>query len=983
MSTQAFAFIGSRSYGGGDVRRDPRGPVGMARNGGFLISPVLGGFEKSVFRLISEFTQFAEYTFAGLETRQRRLLFRRVFVSGIGLLVVLGIACLAWGDVMECKQEKIGILQAVTAVGEEVQAKAAPVDLSHYQSIRRLPKATTLAVLPNGLTVIVQENHAAPVVTVRCYVRNTGSAFEGEHLGSGISHVLEHIVAGGTTTRRTEKEIERIIDSIGGATNAFTSLDVTGYYIDCPSKHVFTALELIADFMQNCAFAPDEFERELKVVRQELADGEVNRRRVIWNLLSQIMYLEHPARHPIIGYADVLMRTTNEEIVAFYRERYVPNNQLVVVVGDVQTDAILAAVARLWGDSPRGKEVCLTIPDEPLPLSPREAWREMDGKTFDLVWAWPTIRLGHPDLYPLDLAAFILAEGESSRLVQRVRNERQLALSVRASSYTPQFVRGWFGVFAVASPANWKEAEEAILKEVYRMCDELVSEEELARAKRQKLTEHLFAQQRVQAAASSLATSFLATGDPLFDDYYVARIQKVTAEEIREVARRYFVPERLCRVVIAPKGYQMPRVETGKDLVETPVQLHRLPNGLRVLVKRQAHLPIVNLQVYVLGGALVDTPELAGRASLLATMLTRGTDRYCAQEIAQFFDSLGAEFSVQAGRNTISANLTVLREDLPQAMEMLRECLFRATFPEDEFRKAKELALQAIARRADDPHQEISELLADCLVPSSPYHIVLGGKKESVERLTIEDLRAYLRKYFVPENMLVTVFGDVVPELALALVEKNFGQFAPAEEVPEVSFDRPNVVTEVVRRHKQTGKDTGLVMIAFPGVSIFDSERYAALTLLDAITSGYGYPGGWLHNELRGAGLVYMVHAFQMTGPAPGYFVVLAQTDPTRLQEVIERIWRNLERAKAGDITEEEFQTAKEMVLNLRAQEKTTLAAQAQQAALDELFGLGYDYDKRFDAIIEAVRLEEVIRAARECFSQNYVLVTTSSQPEP
>ncbi len=199
-------------------------------------------------------------------------------------------------------------------------------------------------------------------------------------------------------------------------------------------------------------------------------------------------------------------------------------------------------------------------------------------------------------------------------------------LSVGASSYTPQFVRGWFGIFAVASPATWKEAEAAIQTEVYRLCSELVSEEELARAKRQKLTEHLFAQQRVQAAASSLATSYLATGDPLFDDHYVEAIQKVTAEEIREVARRYFRPERLCRVVIAPKGDHVPEVQEQAGAVESPIQLHRLANGLRVLVKRQAHLPIVNVQVFVLGGSLVDPVEQAGRASLLATMLTKGTE---------------------------------------------------------------------------------------------------------------------------------------------------------------------------------------------------------------------------------------------------------------------------------------------------------------------------------------------------------------------
>ena len=145
-----------------------------------------------------------------------------------------------------------------------------------YTSLRRLPDDVTLATLSNGLTVIVQENHVAPVATVRCFVKNTGSAYEGKNLGAGLSHVLEHVVAGGTTTQRTEKEIDKIIDTFGGATNAFTSTDMTVFFIDCPAKNTMTAIELVADSMQHVKFEPAEFDRELKVVRRELADGEVD-----------------------------------------------------------------------------------------------------------------------------------------------------------------------------------------------------------------------------------------------------------------------------------------------------------------------------------------------------------------------------------------------------------------------------------------------------------------------------------------------------------------------------------------------------------------------------------------------------------------------------------------------------------------------------------------------------------------------------------
>ena len=203
-----------------------------------------------------------------------------------------------------------------------------------------------------------------------------------------------------------------------------------------------TAIELMADAMQHVKFEPAEFARELKVVRRELADGEVDRQRVLWKLLHQTVYTTHPARHPIIGYLDVLNATTNQTIIDFYHERYVPNNQVFVVVGDVETQQVLDAVAKQYAGTPRGRETYVPFEDEPEQLSPREAVREMDGATYDMVFAWPTVKLSHPDLYALDVAAYILGEGESSRLVQRLKYEQQVVLSVGTVSDTPHYVAG-------------------------------------------------------------------------------------------------------------------------------------------------------------------------------------------------------------------------------------------------------------------------------------------------------------------------------------------------------------------------------------------------------------------------------------------------------------------------------------------------------------------------------------------------------------
>jgi len=846
---------------------------------------------------------------------------------------------------------------------------------------RRLPDAVTLVALSNGLTVIIQENHVAPVATVRCFVKNTGSAFEGQYLGSGISHLLEHLVAGGSTMRRTEKEIRELIDRFGGASNAMTSQDMTMYYIDCPAKDVETAIDLLADWMQHARFDPAECQREHAVVRQELADGLVQRNRVLWELFEQTIYQVHPVRHPTIGYLDPLSRLTRDDLVAFYRSRYTPNNQVFVVVGDVDTEKVLAAVVRHWAGTPRGPETLVPMPTEPPQLTPREAVREMDGKMVEMILAWPTVELTHPDLFALDVAAAVLGEGDSSRLVRQLQHEQGLVLSIRTASYTPHFVRGWFGVIATAPPEHWQQAADEILRHVYRLRDEPISPAELEKAKKQKAAELVLDQQTVQDAADSLGRSFLATGDPLFDKHYVEGIQKVTAAQVQEAARKYLTPDRLNRVLITPPGLAPKSAEEAKAGQETPIRLVRLPNGLRVLLKRQPHKPMVNIQAAVLGGSLEDSPETAGRSALVAAMLDKGTSKMSAAQIAEFFDRIGGRFSTLGGRNTIFASASVLREDFAEAAAVFADCFLRPTFPADQFAVVQKLTLAGIARRADNPQQELMELFHASLPPVSPYHIMPGGTQEAVQRLTPEDLRAYHARYFTPGNMVVTVFGDIDPDQALEIVTRHFGQL-PAGPAPKIDFRRPNALEQDIIRHKQTAKQTGMVLLAYPGPSLFDEKEYAAMTVLDAILSGYSYPGGWLHEDLRGAGLVYMVHAFLMSGPAPGYFVVVAQTAPDKIPEVLSRIRAHLDRARRGDIPEDEFQRAVEMILALHAQENTTPAEQAQQAAVYELLGLGYDYEQKFDERIRSVRREEVAAAAQKVF-QRFVQITTSPLPEP
>ncbi|MDO4575630.1 MAG: pitrilysin family protein [Planctomycetia bacterium] len=865
----------------------------------------------------------------------------------------------------------------LTALGMEAAGETPIMEITSRETY---PDGITVAKLANGLTIIVQENHTAKVATVRCFVKNTGSVNEGKYLGAGLSHVLEHVVAGGSTTKRSEQEIRELVNTFGGNTNAYTSLDVTAYYIDCPSKNVETCIELIADSMQHAAFVPEEFDRELEVVQQELADGLENRGRVMWKMMQETLYQESPARIPIIGYLDVLKQVKREQIIDFYRTRYTPNNQIFVVVGDVETNKVLAQVAELWKETPRGFEPDSMIPQEPEQVAPRQATRTMDGEMADITIAFPTVKLNDPDLFALDVLSYILSEGDSSRMVRDMRYARSLVLSVTTSSYTPTFVRGFFGVKMVVAPEKEQEAIAAAMEHLHKMKTDLVTDAELAKAKKQKAAELVFSRQTVQGQAESLANSYMSTGSPRFNELYVEGIQKVTAEQVREVAQKYFRPESLNTIRILPKGASSADdLAEGLKNAESEVRFVTLDNGLKVLVKRVSHLPLVDVSLYALGGNLTDMENMSGRSSFLSAMLDKGTTTRTSEEIDEYFDSIGGVQSFSAGRNTIGGHLFILKEDLEKSFEVFADCVKNPAFPEDKFAQVKTLMLASIANRTSHPQSELMELFADSLPKTTPFHVVSGGKKEVVEALTPDALRKHYAQLLNPSRMILTIYGDVDEAGAIALAKKHFGDLPVAEDTKPWNFQYPNQLEKNIIKHKQTGKESGLVLLAYAAPSMFEKEDHAALRVLNEIMANY--PGGWLFLELRGEGLVYSVFGSLLSGAVPGYNVFMAQTSPDKVAEVKKRLFAAVEKAKAGEITEEEFQNAKQKLIASHAQDNTTVSEQAKVQGLDELYGLGYDHDKTFEARYEEVTLEKVRAVARKYFT-TYVLVSTSNREE-
>src|SRR2546423_4246080 len=479
------------------------------------------------------------------------------------------------------------------------------------------------ATLDNGFTVLIEENHTNPVVSVQVFVR-TGSIYEQEYLGSGISHFFEHLIHGGTTSTRSEADSRRILEEIGNNTNAYTTVDHTAYHINTTTEHWRTALELLADWMFHSSITPAEFEREKGVVQRELEQDLDNPEQMLAQTAMETRFQVHPVRYPVIGYKDLVQKVSRDDLVTYYQRMYTPNNMLLVVVGDVQTAAALEHIRATFGAGPRRPLPAISLPEEPPQLGKRTAVNEMPISQASMSLSFRTVTLSHPHLFPLDILEYILTNGNSTRLVRRIQEEQQLVYAIHASSYTPAYAMGTLSVWAALDPEQVSEAAEAILQELYRLRDELVSPQELAKAKQQKLADYIFERQTVEQRAHALGLDMLATYDPSFSETYVRNIQQVTAEDIRAVARLYFREETLVQAVVRPTSATPPSPTTMPVVQAEPVVKKVLANGMTLLLRRNPALPAVAMQAYFKAGVRVETPETNGLSQLTAGLLLKG-----------------------------------------------------------------------------------------------------------------------------------------------------------------------------------------------------------------------------------------------------------------------------------------------------------------------------------------------------------------------
>lgn len=831
-------------------------------------------------------------------------------------------------------------------------------DLALLESLWRAPvERYTLA---NGLTVLLKRDTAAPVASVQVWVK-TGSIHEGAHLGAGLSHYLEHMLFKGTP-RRAGREISATVQAHGGYINAYTTFDRTVYYIDIPAEHTAVAIDILADATLNSTLPADEVEKEKNVILREIDMCLDDPDQRLGQALFETAYRTHPYRQPIIGHRDVFAANTREDLAAYYRERYAPNNLVVAIVGNFDPVATRAAVAQHFGATPRRRLAPVLVPDETPQLSRRDQHLFEDVEISRAGLGWQIPGLAHEDMAALDMLAMVLGHGDASILWQAVREKARLVHTIDAMTWSPG-TSGLFYVSFMADADKRAAAEAAVLREVARVAAHGVSPRALAKAVRQAVTAEVNMHKTMSGQASRLGAAEVVVGDVNYTRRYFERLTALRPADLVCVLKKYLVPEKLTVVSSNPKSAAaaapVSSIATGpaaefKELT--------LPNGARLLLQPNRNLPNLHFRLAFAGGPLFEPADRRGLCALMSALLAKDTRKRTAEQVALAIEAVGGTFADFSGNNSFGLYADVFPGDADLALELLADATLQPAFKAARLEIEREGALASLRESMDDPVSVGRKKLREKFFGAHPFAVESIGNEAGLRAIAPADLKALHARLAVASNAVLAVAGDFDPK-KLAPKLKAFLARLPRGKIERTQPKLAPVAGEFV---EQQPRQQAIVFQAFPGPGLLAPDYYVAEVAEELFS---GMSSNLFERVREQKSLAYFVRSSRVTGQRAGMFYFYAGTSPERYGEVLEEFALEIARVQAGGVGADELRRCQTRLKAGKRMGQQTNSARAMQAALNAVNELPVNDSQLYDAHIDAVTAERLRDFARTYFT--------------
>ena len=859
----------------------------------------------------------------------------------------------------------------------------------------------TRTVLANGLTVLIEPIHHAPVVALQGWV-HVGGADEDKNHEAGLAHLHEHMLFKGTK-KRAVGEVARCVEAAGGEINAWTSFDETVYHMVLGNGACDLGLDLLADVLRHSTFDADELSKEIEVVLEEIRRAEDSPARRHMMAMFRTAFTAHPYRYPVLGTAQSVADTTQARMLAFFHGHYRPDNTTLIVTGDVTVDAVLPRIEHYFGDW-RPHEVTTPVakktprPQEPpLPALALQVLAE-DVQEARLTVAWHSAAVKHPHTPALDLFAIMLGQGDASRLHKELVRPR-LVLDAYASNYTPKDMGLFMLGATLETPRPEAEAvlsvTRALVSECMRMAQGAFTQEELETARTLALADEAFSRQTMEGQARKRGFFVSTAGDYLFERTHLNGIREATRDDIRKAALTLLDAHPTVVLQLPKDAPQGAIALTAADFAAT-VQAARndawaslqtlaqhssdsrhgvykvqLDHGPLLLVQPEPS-GVTAVRAINLGGLRSETPEHGGLALLTAQSWGQSTQSLSAQALAKKVANAGGSLSGFSGRNTVGFSGEWLSTHHADGFALFLEAMWSPEFASEDVLRERHAIAERLRAREDSPGAVAMDLFLASLYPSHPYGFSSMGSMDSLARLTHEEVRAYHHKYVDPATMVLSVVGpvdvDAVAQQVMAALNPgrrspaSAAVLAPTQDLPPNAYRRVN---------RPLAKQQAHVILGSMGLTFEHADRYA-LEVLCAVLSGQS---GRLFADLRDKqSLAYSLSCGSAEGLEPGHVLVHMACAFDKVQRACVGVMGHLQQLIDGPIAPHELGRAQQMLIGSHAIDLQRPGARAMTYATQELYGLGFDHHLQAAARIEAVDAHKVMEVAAQHFAKDRLI---------
>ncbi len=826
--------------------------------------------------------------------------------------------------------------------------------------------------LKNGHKVVIKEVHANPIVTVDTWVA-TGSAMETPE-NNGVSHFLEHLMFKGTKNHKNG-EIEKILESKGARFNAATSKDFTHYYVTIASDYVDTAIKLHADMMQNPVIPPEEMKKERKVVQEEIRRANDDPKRILLMNLFQLIFREHPYKMDTLGPHEVIENISKEEVMDYFKKKYVPYNLITVIVGDVDTQRVLSLVKENFNTEYTNGAKVFNPPREPELQKPGLRIKRGNYKSGYLFMGFKGVPMDSvKENYALDMAGSILGGSRSSRLYRNLKEEQNLVSAISAGHYSMKD-DSVFLISADFEPEKYDAVKTAIIQEIKQIKENPITREELERAKTLARRSFIYGNESVENIASSIGYSMVTTGNIKHYKNHLKYIDNVSLDDIQNAAQKYLDPCKVALSVLLPGDVKVNNIVSDKQVIENSAR-SELANGMVLISSKNTSNDIISMSVFLKGGQYLEPKP--GVASLLTKTLLYGTKNRSYKELTEELENSGISISPESSADFFTIRLKSTKNDFNKAFEILADIIKNPSFENKYIEKNKEDILVSIKKSRDHPLKVAGEKFISGLYKGHPYGNTGAVVEKSIPQITRQDVVNYRDKTFIPENMIVSVAGNIEHE---AIARKLAQSFVASGKTPPVADYSGKFSPLDGNKIIKTDFDSraAWILMGWPIGNVDDNKEIASFKVINSYLSG-GLSSR-LHQVFREQqGLAYSVGSSYSPKRDKGHFVLLIGTEPKNIDLVKRKFLQEIESLKTKPLSQEELKNTKSKIIGNYALSQETNQSKADLLGKTEVIDKKFRFNYDFPDLINKVTAEDVINTANKYFDNPYILSVVAPQ---